>query len=290
MSGRRARVLLIGNSRWHWAEPSATGEVGAFPVASEAGAGGAWCGCDGPPPPPGAWAAEDLMAWAAVGPVPERYRDLLPPSRRIATPQVPLRGAPAWLGVDRALVAWQAWRRQQALAPAPVLVADAGTVLSLTLVGREGGFLGGRLLAGAALQWRAMAAGTVRLPELAPELTMNGMACGATDAEGGAALTDLWPQATTAAMEVGVLQGLAAAVAAAHGQLRQGDRTSEAAQESVAAGGWRGMAGLRLWLCGGDGPRLAPLLRAAGVPAVEAPHLAMEALIQLAGVSSGPDR
>lgn len=312
MSGPRARVLLIGNSRWHWAETSDRSLLErVFPAdrsaamdPGEPGAGAQdpcdqarsavinpcppdrgkapWIHRDASPPAAATWPASEILAWAAVGPVPEAFAGHLSAERRLQTSQVPLEGAPPWLGVDRALVAWQAWRRQQALEPAPVLVADAGTALSLTLVGRQGRFLGGRLLAGAALQWRAMAAGTAQLPELAA----GGMANEATGEGAGAALTDLWPQATAAAMEIGVIQGLAAAVAHAHGQLRQGAEP----RAGDAAAAWQGMGDLRLWLCGGDGPRLAPLLRVAGVPVIEAPHLAMEALIrlalnQLAGIS-----
>jgi type III pantothenate kinase len=227
-----------------------------------------WDVFDGPPPRAGAWQSGDTLAWAAVGPIPPEQVDQLPADRRLMTAQVPLGGTPSWLGVDRALVGWQAWRRQQAMEPAPVLVADAGTVLSLTLVGRDGRFLGGRLLAGAALQWRAMAAGTAHLPTLA---------CPDADAPSGherwPAPTEAWPQSTAAAMEVGVLQGLAAAVAQAHGQLR----------------GARPAGGVpRLWLCGGDSPRLAPLLRASGVDVEDAPHLAIEALIALAPFSPDP--
>jgi type III pantothenate kinase len=263
--GRQARVLLIGNSRWHWAE-TPIGSDGPFPLQP----GADWAFADGPPPRPGAWQAGDTLAWAAVGPVPADQVDHLPAQRRLVTAQVPLAATPPWLGVDRALVGWRAWRRQQAIEPSPVLVADAGTVLSLTLVGRDGRFLGGRLLAGAALQWRAMAAGTAHLPTLDLPTADRPWGHGRLSEP-----MEAWPQATAAAMEVGVLQGLAAAVAQAHGQL----------PGALEAG-----HGPRLWLCGGDSPRLAPLLRASGVDLQEAPHLAIEALIALAPFSPGPGR
>ena len=141
--------LLIGNSRWHWACQAAPGireYVDESPAAGLARLQ--------------AWADRQLLGWAAVGPVPPQAG--LDPSRRLTLQDVPLAGLPPWLGVDRALVGWQAWR--SAAAGSAVLVADAGTVLSFTCVDRRGQFVGGRLMAGAGLQLRALNAGTASLP------------------------------------------------------------------------------------------------------------------------------
>ena len=59
--------------------------------------------------------------------------------QRVLTSDVPLAQLPPALGVDRALAAWAAWQQQRQ----PVLVADAGTALSLTLVDAAGCFQGG---------------------------------------------------------------------------------------------------------------------------------------------------
>ena len=226
------RWLLIGNSRWHWAE----GELGCLRTWSAPAAVGK---------------LEGLVAWAAVGPVPAAAP--LPPERRLHLKDVPLLGQPGWLGVDRALVAWRAW----CLASGPVLVADSGTALSLTLVTSEGRFGGGRLLAGAALQLRALAAETAGLPGLEQPLDLP---------------LDLWPRSTPEAMAAGVLRGLAAALAAA----------GREAQTSCP--------GCSFWLTGGDGPLLKPLLQqllASYMPLQLAPDLALEAL---AALRPGPDR
>ena len=226
------RWLLIGNSRWHWAE----GELGSLRTWSA---------------PAGVGQLEGLVAWAAVGPVPASAP--LPPERRLHLKDVPLLGQPGWLGVDRALVAWRAW----CLASGPVLVADGGTALSLTLVTSEGRFGGGRLLAGAALQLRALAAETAGLPGLEQPLDLP---------------LDLWPRSTPEAMAAGVLRGLAAALAAA----------GREAQTSCP--------GCSFWLTGGDGPLLKPLLQqllASYMPLQLAPDLALEAL---AALRPGPDR
>ena len=134
------RALLIGNSRWHWAQRQGN------TVRIE----------HGPPDP--ARIGTNPPVWAAVGPVPEplmAHQDL-----RIRLEDVPLPKAPPWLGVDRALGAWMAWRcsqEQQLDCSRGLLLVDAGTVLSLTRVTADGCFGGGQLIPGYRLQLQAMA-------------------------------------------------------------------------------------------------------------------------------------
>ncbi|MDM7954312.1 MAG: type III pantothenate kinase [Cyanobium sp. CZS 25K] len=236
MPGRQLRWLLIGNSRWHWALADAAGGPGE-------------AGLHFLHQPPSASPVEPPLAWAAVGPVPPQAA--LPAAARLGLDAVPLDGAPPWLGIDRALAGWWAAR----LTGGPVLVADAGTVLSFTRVDARGRFVGGRLMAGAALQLAAMGSGTQGLPSLA-----GGLAAGA----GGEA----WPLATDAAMLTGVAEGLAAAVL-------------EAGRQALAL-----EAGCRIVLTGGDGPTLLPLLRRWPELAQEdallyRPDLCLEALVAL---------
>ena len=239
MEGGQARWLLIGNSRWHWAipDPRCPGAL----ITWEA------------PPPPGSLPPDALPhAWAAVGPVPATAG--LRASARLSLAEVPLDGLPPWLGIDRALAGWWAWRRW----PGPLLVADAGTVLSLNRIAPSGRFVGGRLLAGLALQWRAMAAGTTALPDtlVTPGLGFEALSCGGQQA---------WPTETREAMLVGVSQGLAAAI--------------------VAASAEGGQEGLRVVLTGGGGPVLKPLigpsLARLDIPLEHEPHLCMAALAAL---------
>lgn len=238
----RPRWLLIGNSRWHWAASAPPQQElhlwHTSPAAGEL-----------------ANAVQGLHAWAAVGPVPLELA--LPQSRRLTLAAVPLSAAPAWLGVDRALAGWQAWR----LTRGPVLVADAGTVLSLTRVRGDGSFAGGRLMAGAALQWRAMGSATALLPVLDPQQTQpepkRTQTCGS------------WPHATEAAMRHGVIEGLSAALV---------DAMRQALVDEPQ---------LRLVLTGGDGPLLLPglnsRLEAEGLGSClwHRPALALEALAAL---------
>lgn len=249
-AGAGPRWLLIGNSRWHWAAPGPVGAPGLRVWHTSAPGGpraGSLAGLGG------------LQGWAAVGAVPVDFP--VAGTARLELAEVPLAGMPPWLGIDRALVGWAAWRRLAG----PVLVADAGTVLSLTRVAGGGHFVGGRLLAGVALQLRAMAGGTQHLPGPVPGPTPV--------VEGAAGETPsslaLWPQDTALAMRVGVLRGLAAAIGAA---------AAEARQEEGSC---------RLLLTGGDGPALATLLGAECCP-----DLALEALAALRplALSPGPGR
>ena len=249
-------VVLLGNSRWHWAE------LGAWEGASGAGTSDRQAPCEvgelrcfhspaAPHPlpiPPARW-----LAWASVGELPLGWD--LPAPRRLTLEQVPLGGLPPWLGIDRALVGWGAWSRQARLSPAtPVLVADAGTALSLTLVDGDGRFCGGRLAAGVSLQLRALAGATALLPQLDQAWWQD-------------PIPEPWPLETGDAMVRGCLEAGAAAIAQAWRQVN-GPR---------ARGGT-----CQLWLTGGDGEALAPLLAAQGVDFTAAPNLALDSLAALA--------
>jgi len=221
--------LLLGNSRWHWAQ----GPSDQRRYWSEA---------------PRVSLAEQPVRWAGVGRVPTD----LDPATRITLAQIPLAFAPAWLGVDRALAGWQAWQRSAG----PVLVADAGTALSLTWIDGGGRFAGGRLLAGVALQLRALHAGTQALPQLPDPLPDWGDAA--------------WPCQTQAAMAVGVLDGLAGALQRAALQLVQHEPA------------------VQLWLTGGDGERLHHLLQLdtpQGRPWTLAPGLCLDGVAAAAALS-----
>ncbi|CAK6692966.1 type III pantothenate kinase [Synechococcus sp. CBW1107] len=248
--------LLIGNSRWHWVEALAE-------AASDPGSPVLRFSHSPPPPDPALLPWERLRAWAAVGPVPFQGREntcqLAPmEGRRLQLEQVPLQQLPPWLGIDRALVGWQAWQRQGRLGRGAVLVADAGTALSLTRIGATGAFAGGRLQPGVSTQLSCLGRVTELLPLLVP---------GPEGLDHLAEAIDPWPIETEQAMRVGCLLGLSAAVAQAWRDLQPLEPTA-------------------LWLTGGDAPSLAPLLRREQVPFKLAPELALEALVAL---SSDPD-
>jgi type III pantothenate kinase len=250
--------LLIGNSRWHWASQGLDGwrTWHAPPGFVFEGSPLEGLRLDG----------LKLAGWAAVGPIPDQMG--LDGSVPLGLADIPLQAMPPWLGVDRALVGWRAWQ----LSGSPVLVADAGTALSLTRVDAVGQFVGGRLMAGAALQLRALAEGTAQLPRAR---VPDGMADG--DATGPLPMNArLWPIKTEAAMGSGVLWGMAGAIALAAQQV------------------WAEQPDCQIWLTGGDGAQLEPLLAGwlgsrMGLEGrlQRAPDLALEAL---AALRPGPDR
>lgn len=236
-------LLLVGNSRWHWGQRHVDGLVCWHEPAESAAARllAEPVGC-----------LDDLEAWACVGDLPPGLA--FPEGCRIGLPHIPLRGLPPWLGIDRALVGWRAWSH----GPGPVLVADAGTCLSLTRVDAGGHFCGGRLSAGFALQLRSLGQATANLPLAVEPMALE--------------LDQRWPIATAPAMVQGCLQACAAAVL-------QGVRDP--------GGDWAGGASAagdrawQLWLTGGDALRLEPELRRQGLEPRLAPDLALEALAAL---------
>lgn len=222
-----SRCLLIGNSRWHWAEQSGTS---CWVYQHEIAAPEA---LDSP---------SDLMAWAAVGPIPQH--PCLQSSRRLNLADIPLQGIPPWLGIDRALAGWGAWRAKETRVG--VLVVDAGTVLSLTRISATGSFSGGLLAAGYGLQLRAMAEATAGLNVTSP------VGLDPEDAKP-------FPFETQAAMRSGAQQSLVGLIRQAHAQSP-----------------WP------IWLCGGDAPQLLPNLQEQlGIEVFHAPNLVMEAMVEL---------
>ncbi|MEC9030211.1 MAG: type III pantothenate kinase [Cyanobacteriota bacterium] len=219
--------LLIGNSRWHWAEYQAD----------------EWQFCHSVPNPLKLQTLEaPLVAWAAVGPIPAGVA--LDPNRRLGLGDVPLTRMPVWLGIDRALAAWGALRRAHTsgLSSSGLLVADAGTVLSLTRVTAAGDFAGGQLVPGLRLQLRAMAQGTQ----------------GLIDPGIGSVSAEPFPFATAEAMRRGSLQALL-------GTLLEAQRE----------------AALPLWLCGGDASVLQEALSQRGLDVVHHPNLVLEGMVDV---------
>jgi len=181
-----SRCLLIGNSRWHWAEQRGASH---WTYQHEAASSEA---LDAP---------NDLLAWAAVGPIPSH--SCLQSSRRLNLSEIPLQGIPPWLGIDRALAGWGAWRANYHRVG--VLVVDAGTVLSLTRISANGSFSGGLLAAGYGLQLRAMTEATAGLNATSPLVL---------DPEE----VDPFPFETQAAMRSGAQQSLVGLIRQAHAQ------------------------------------------------------------------------
>ena len=227
------RCLLIGNSRWHWAEQSRSG---------------AWSYSHSGPQLSVLAGSAPLRSWAAVGPVPAH--SMLRPDRRLCLDAIPLQNVPPWLGIDRALAGWGAWT--QSAEVGPLMVVDAGTVLSLTRVTADGAFNGGWLAAGLRLQLQAMAAGTEALPD--PDNQNQDFCDGVS-----------FPRDSCEAMRRGVIESLVGLIVRA-----------------------QDLDPSPLWLCGGDAPLLMQALLTQGLELNHAPDLVMQSLVTL--VSSAPGR
>ncbi len=220
--------LLIGNSRWHWAFKNKK----------------VWEFLDTPinnllPEYP----KETLLAWASVGKIPTSfYLDQFP---QLQLKDIPLLNVPPWLGVDRALAGWGAFQKAQKLSSMStngLLIADAGTVLSLTKISSHGKFEGGQLAAGLNLQLKAMSEGTQNLKY--PSKTNY--------------TKRKFPQSTDESMLRGSLESLI-------GMIKQ-------AKEDSAG---------TLWICGGDAPIIFHALQERNVEVFHHPNLVLEGMIDL---------
>ncbi len=245
-------VLLVGNSRLHWGlgKPQ-TWDWG--PLLQR------WDG-DWPP-----WPVQPTTGrWAAVGTIsPSLQTSLSPWPPPVKTPQVPLTNCPAHVGVDRALGAWQAFCSKSS--GGGVLVVDAGTALTMTVVTATGCFGGGRILPGVALQLKSLHQGTASLPAVESPVTCPWRREGQTSLQNSTSpglATD-----TVNAMVDGVIHGLSAAVASTTAELMAAAAITEC------------------WLTGGDASLLhGPICTQLG-PDGPYPHhdpdLALKALLRL---------
>ncbi len=221
------QCLLIGNSRWHWATKKK--EKWHYSHSD---------------PNPLSIPDDQLpwIKWAAVGPIPSNLS--LNPANRINANDVPLKNLPPWLGVDRALAGWAAflYAKESNTNFPGLIVADAGTVLSITRITTTGDFSGGQLVAGLRLQLEAMATGTQNLCN--PGLAISTI--------------EQFPFKTSEAMQRGALQALI-------GNLIQIVKESN----------------MELWLCGGDSQLLLKELQKQNISTIYKPNLVLEGMVRL---------
>ena len=220
--------LLVGNSRWHWALQKFSGwDFFHTSINSEI-----------------LNALEiPLLAWASVGAIPKNIS--LDRSHQIGLTDIPLLKTPPWLGIDRALAGWGAFKKAQEMSkshPNGLVVADAGTVLSITKINAKGEFVGGQLAAGWNLQLKAMSQWTKNLSFI--DITNFPK--------------EKFPVKTADAMIRGSLQSLV-------GTLKE-------AQTDAAA---------PLWICGGDSSTIFNLLDQEKQEAFLHPNLVLEGMIDI---------
>ncbi len=219
--------LLIGNTRWHWALEKTHG----------------WEFLHTKPDIKKLFSLKDtLVAWAAVGVIPNQV--IFNQKNKLLTQDIPLKNLPPWVGIDRALGAWAALQKSKALGINfnGLIVADAGTILSLTKIDQSGEFKGGQLVPGFKLQLLSMSQGAkqLKIPDILKKQPT------------------MFPKETSEAMQRGSLQSLLGIIMNAH-------------EESH----------LPIWLCGGDSDLLAEELNKQSLEFFHYPNLVLEGMVHL---------
>tara|TARA_Y100001968_G_scaffold142721_1_gene130418 strand:+ start:2025 stop:2747 length:723 start_codon:yes stop_codon:yes gene_type:complete len=222
--------LLIGNSRWHWAL-NTKNSWDFIDTSLESNNR--------------QYLKIPLSAWAGVGSIPRHIN--LDPNLQVTLKDIPLLNTPPWLGIDRALAAWGAFQKAKELSKMPengLLVADAGTIMSINRINANGKFLGGQLIPGLHLQLTAMSNGTEKLAYPSTELLPK----------------DQFPLNTSEAMLQGSLQALIASLKVAQAQAK-----------------------VPIWLCGGDAPLIIKSLGKSNqsLDFIHQPNLVLEGMIKI---------
>ncbi len=137
--------LLVGNSRLHWAKYSKnqskffhTKKEQKVPENIDL----------------------DQLIWAAVGKQPNF---LLKKENEIKTKDIQLSNLPDYFGVDRALACLAALKIIENPFKKDLLIADFGTILSITKLNSNGSIIGGQLLPGFLTQLKSMEQNTKNL-------------------------------------------------------------------------------------------------------------------------------
>jgi len=137
--------LLVGNSRLHWAKYSKnqskffhTKKEQKVPENIDL----------------------DQLIWASVGKLPNF---LLKKENEIKTKDIQLSNLPDYFGVDRALACIAALKIIENPFKKDLLIADFGTILSITKLNSNGSIIGGQLLPGFLTQLKSMEQNTKNL-------------------------------------------------------------------------------------------------------------------------------
>ncbi len=137
--------LLVGNSRLHWAKFSQN-KSKFFHTKKEQKI------------------PEDIdvnqLIWASSGILPNF---LLKKENEIKTKDIPLSNLPDYFGIDRALACLGALKTIENPLKKDLLIADFGTILSLTKLNSNGSILGGQLIPGFLTQLKSMEQNTKNL-------------------------------------------------------------------------------------------------------------------------------
>ena len=137
--------LLVGNSRLHWAKYSKN-QTKFFHTKKEQKV-------------PDNIDLDQLI-WASVGKLPNF---LLRKENEIKTKDIQLSNLPDYFGVDRALACLAAQKIIENPLKKDLLIADFGTILSITKLNSNGSIIGGQLLPGFLTQLKSMEQSTKNL-------------------------------------------------------------------------------------------------------------------------------
>ena len=143
--GSDINFLLVGNSRLHWANYSQnqskffhTQREQKFPENIDI----------------------NKLIWASVGKLPKFS---LKEENKIETKNIPLSNLPDYFGIDRALACLAALKTIENPLKKDLLIADFGTILSITKLNSNGSILGGQLIPGFLTQLKSMEQNTKNL-------------------------------------------------------------------------------------------------------------------------------
>ena len=143
--GSDINFLLVGNSRLHWANYSQnqskffhTQREQKFPENIDV----------------------NKLIWASVGKLPQFS---LKEENEIETKNIPLSNLPDYFGIDRALACLAALKTIENPLKKDLLIADFGTILSITKLNSNGSILGGQLIPGFLTQLKSMEQNTKNL-------------------------------------------------------------------------------------------------------------------------------
>ncbi|MCS6815294.1 MAG: pantothenate kinase [Cyanobacteria bacterium] len=200
-------LLAIGNSRLHWglcqgSQLQATWDTNHFTadqshsvLASPTALATVHPAAAKLPPSP-------ILTIASVVPSQTALWQSYPHVNILTLGHIPLHGLYPTLGIDRALAAYAAVET----IGAPVLVIDGGTALTFTGVDGDRNLVGGAILPGLALQYRALAKATAMrsLPDIdSDHLPLHNWN-----------ICDRWAQTTVGAIHSGVIHTLLAGIQA----------------------------------------------------------------------------
>lgn len=140
-------VLMVGNSRYHWATYQGDRLVRCWHTTHDARPA----------------TLPERFYFASVVPAQTRWiQQQFPHAVQITLADIPLKRLYATFGIDRALALWGAGQKYRF----PCLVIDGGTALTFSAVDGDRQLVGGAILPGLRLQCQSLVQGTAALPHI----------------------------------------------------------------------------------------------------------------------------